>query len=590
MTEPKALRGAGATFADRADFLYPAGRVPHLSTAVGAILLALTVIVALFAGGDALRLAGVLVAVVSIGALGYCSGVGQLLNENIRLRREGEKLTVALAHERSEHEAANASVSGEAAAKALFIANVSHEIRTPLNAMLGMAQLLERAELERPYRDHVKVMLEASRGLQTLLDDVITLSNQDSVYPVSEEGCDPEQVARGVARLLQPLAWEKRLRLNVVTPAQLPHVRTDPRHIRQTLLKLTENALKFTERGGVEIRVELETAADGEQTLRFSVTDTGLGIPQEVAAHLFEPFKPGDASYARRHQGLGLGLAVARNIVTSLHGRIGFESEPGEGAVFWFRVPVVHPVATTQNVISQSVPPPSGRSLLVHLGDAKMCETLAAWLEPFGNTLTQAADITNAVMRASRESFDVIVTGASNADTIAALPGNRTPVLAIVCNGERASAAATATLRWPADRPELFDALRFVTGSEPAADTSAPSAIDAPGFAALEKSVGLATLVEILQSYIKTAEELSVVFADACTQENWEEAARVAQDMAGAASGLGLAAMTGAARSFAQKARDGEEKPALRSAAQAIVGEHNRARAALVQLYPDLAA
>jgi HPt (histidine-containing phosphotransfer) domain-containing protein len=364
-----------------------------------------------------------------------------------------------------------------------------------------------------------------------------------------------------------------------------------PRRIRQALLKLTENALKFTERGGVEIRIALESEPDGLQALRFSVSDTGLGIPQEVAAHLFEPLQPGDASYVRRHQGLGLGLAVARSIVTSLHGTIGFESEPGEGSTFWFRVPAIHPVANARKGISLAELPPSGRTLLVHVSNPDICTALAAWLEPFGNTLTLATGITDAVTRASRETFDAIIASASDADIIAALPGNRTPVLAIVCNGERTPAAATATVRWPAEKAELFGALRFATaGSEPDTGNSAPITIDAPSFAELEKSVGLTTLVEILQSYIKTAEELSVVFADACTQENWEEAARVAQDMAGAASGLGLAAMTGAARTFAQKARDGEEKPALRSAAQAIVGEHIRARAALIQLYPDLAA
>jgi HPt (histidine-containing phosphotransfer) domain-containing protein len=431
--------------------------------------------------------------------------------------------------------------------------------------------------------------------LQTLLDDVITLSRHDGEDESSHEDCDPAQAARAVARLLQPRAWEKHLRLNVSAAPQLPRVNCDPRRIRQVLLKLTENALKFTERGGVEIRIESETR-DDLPFLRFSVSDTGLGVREEIAAHLFEPFAAGDVSYTRRHQGAGLGLAVAKRIVDSLSGTIGFETQPGEGSTFWFSVPVSRAVSTEREAQSLSTaPPPTERSYLVHVNDPRVRVVLANLLEPFGNKIEQVEDMAETVTRAGSEAFDAIIVAANDADTLAATPGNKTPVVALLFAGERTPIGAAAILRWPAEPADLYGALRSMQPRDreparPALEPEGPAAIDAPTFAALEKSVGLTTLIEILHSYIETAEELSNNFAAACQAENWDEAARLAQDMAGAAGGLGLAAMTSAARSFAQKTRDGEGHLALRNAAQTIVGEQLRARAALVNLYPDLAA
>jgi HPt (histidine-containing phosphotransfer) domain-containing protein len=437
-------------------------------------------------------------------------------------------------------------------------------------------------------------MLEASRALQTLLDDVITLSRLDGEDETSPEDCDPVQAARAVARLLQPRAWEKRLRLNVSAPTHLPRVNCDPRRIRQVLLKLTDNALKFTERGGVEIRIETETW-NGTPWLRFSVSDTGHGVPAEIAPHLFEPFTPGDVSYARRHQGAGLGLAVAKRIVDSLGGTIGFKSEESEGSTFWFSVPVSRAVEI-ERPTALEVPPPAGRCFLVHVNDPRVRVTLANLLEPFGNVVLQAEDMSETVTRAGREAFDAIIIAANDADTIAATPGNKTPVVALLFAGERSPQGAAAILRWPAEPADLYGALRSVQPKDRevarpvAPQNEVVAAIDAPTFASLEKSVGLTTLIEILQSYIKTAEDLSSAFSSACQEENWDEASRLAQDIAGAAGGLGLAAMTSAARGFAQKARDGRSKEDLQNAAQTIVGEHLRARAALINLYPDLAA
>lgn len=521
----------------------------------------------------------------------YCNGIAGLMDECLSLRDENGELVHKLSEEKQEAEHARDAALASAQAKSVFIANISHELRTPLNALLGMAQLLDRAELQKPYRDHVKVMLEAGRGLQTLLDDVIALTRADDDR-AREEDCDPAQAARAVARLLQPRAWEKHLKLTVSAPAELPRVAADPKRIRQVLLKLVDNALKFTDRGGVEIRVERD-----KTHVRFSVADTGHGVPKEIAGDLYKPFQPGDASYTRQQQGAGLGLSVVKRIVETCGGETGFDSEPGEGATFWFTLPlagaVPRPVVALGN---DGVAAPHGLSILLFAHDEVANRQIAHLLEPFGNEVDIARSTGDAVGRASRGGFDVIVAAASDADTLAAAPGSKAPILALLKGGERAPACADEMLRWPPSASELYRAIdairerhaRIAAPEPPPSDSVA--AIDADAFAALEKSVGVKTLLEILKSYIESAERLCQSLGEASDDANWQEAVRLAQDIAGSAGGLGLTAMTAAARGFAQAARDGAAPQELRNTAQLIVWEHERVRRSLANLYPDLVA
>ena len=530
----------------------------------------------------------------------YCDRFTQLLDESIRLRWENAGLVVSLSREKKQAERARDIAEASTRAKSAFIANISHEIRTPLNALLGMAQLLERSDLDRTQRGHVKVVLEAGRGLKTLLDDVIALSRDDEVREPTDDDCDAAQAVRTVGRLLQPRAWEKQLRLNITTPSGLPRVHGDPRRVRQVLLKLADNALKFTERGSVEIRVEPILLSDGEQMLRFSVIDTGLGLPPEASDQLFEPFSLGDNSYTRRFDGAGLGLAVAKRTVESLGGEIGFESEPGEGATFWFTVPAVGvavPERYEPTPIASDAPPPSGLAFLISLSEPLIRTQIADLLEPFGNRLVFAQSTTDAIAQAGRSDFDAILVNANDADMLAAAPGVTAPILAVVSGGMRIPVAAGEVVSWPASAGALYAALGNLMGRSAdnatplfEAETDNSAAIDASAFAALEKSLGLTTLIEILQSYVKTAEDLSKRLEDACASGQWEDATRIAQDIAGAAGGLGLSALTTAARNFTQKVREGEEPYGLGAAVDAVVSEHMRVRRALANLYPDLAA
>ena len=522
----------------------------------------------------------------------YCNGIAGLMDECLNLRDENGDLIRKLSDEKQEAEQARDAALASAQAKSVFLANVSHELRTPLNALLGMAQLLDRAELQKPHRDHVKVMLEAGRGLQTLLDDVIALTRADD-DSARDEDCDPAQAARAVARLLQPRAWEKHLRLTVSAPNGLPRVAADPRRVRQVLLKLADNGLKFTDRGGVEIRVERE-----DHGVRFSVIDTGHGVPKEIEADLYKPFNPGDSSYTRQQQGAGLGLSVVKRVVEAAGGATGFESKPGEGATFWITLPLSSAVQASRAaaVTSETAPAPSGLSLLIYAHDEVANRQLAGLLEPFGNFVQVGASIADAVARASRGGFDAILAAAGDTDTLAAAPGSKAPIVALLKGGERAPACADELLRWPPSPYELYRAidairergLRDIAPEPPPPDSVA--AIDPDAFAALEKSVGFQTLIEILKSYIGEAEKLCRALGEASDDANWQEATRLAQDIAGSAGALGLTAMTAAARGFTQQARDGAAGHELRNTAQLIVWEHDRVRRSLANLYPDLVA
>lgn len=546
------------------------------------------VFVLLRTGGVYQIMTAVLVALFGGVLFTYCNGMGRLLDESIFLRLENVGLVKRLSREKEEVEVARDAAEESGRVKTSFLANISHELRTPLNALLGMAQLLDRAELEKPHRDHVKVMLEAGRALQMLLDDVIALSRDE--HPGPDESSDPAQAARAVGRLLQPRAWEKRLRLTVTAPANLPYVAADGRRVRQALLKLVDNALKFTERGGIEIRIEAETDA-----VKFSVIDTGPGVPPEIMSRLFKPFMQNDASYARRQGGLGLGLAVVKRIVEIAHGTVGVESLPDQGALFWFTIPLSGLPPMVAEADGETVTAPSKQSFLVFTRDAEMDAQVAHYLEPFGNRIQSPATLSDAIALAAREHFDAIIVRANEADSWAAARGVTAPVLALLSPGERAPIAASEILHWPAPAQELHAVLaqlreRMEPTKSVRAEVEEPAPIDAEAFAALEKSVGVNTLVEILHSYIENAELLCDGLAQASADEKWDEASRLAQDIAGAAGGLGLVAVTAAARGFTMKTRAGENCNTLHSAARAVVGEQKRAKQALIYLYPDLAA
>jgi HPt (histidine-containing phosphotransfer) domain-containing protein len=240
------------------------------------------------------------------------------------------------------------------------------------------------------------------------------------------------------------------------------------------------------------------------------------------------------------------------------------------------------------------VPPPGGLSILAWIDDNATKAWLDNLLTPFGNRITFAASLSDAASLSARGNFALAIARAQSVDALAVAPGQRTPILALASSDDRRPDGADGIVRWPAPAGALYSAIAAIMegngekGSN--AEDVAGAAIDAKAFAELEKSLGVKTLLDILQSYLGTAEQLSVALEEAMQKDDWAQAGRVAQDIAGAAGGLGLTALTAVARALAQGARDGVAGPNLKQAAAGIFAEHRRAADALKRLYPDLAA
>ena len=224
-------------------------------------------------------------------------------------------------------------------AKSRFLATMSHEIRTPLNAIINSNDLLQETALNREQAGYVAMAGEAGRNLLSIINSVLDFSKIEAGrVEAHPEPCDPVELTAMTARLLLSRAMTKGITLELFTAARLgPGFTTDPGLLRQILLNLVANAIKFTERGGVRIHILYEEPQPG--WLRFEVIDTGIGIPAEQMDELFKEFSQLDSSDRRRFGGTGLGLAISRSLARILGGEIGCDSQPGEGSRFWLRLP-----------------------------------------------------------------------------------------------------------------------------------------------------------------------------------------------------------------------------------------------------------
>ena len=335
-------------------------------------------------------------------------------------------ITISRGRERSNRQEVQARmdledsrIAAEAAAraKAAFLANMSHEIRTPMNGVLGVLDLLAHDELHPDQQALVDTAQRSARSLLTVINDVLDFSKVEAgKLTLDALDFDPSAVLRDVCRLLEPTAAEKGISLTVAISSEVPRaVRGDPARLRQILVNLVGNAVKFTSRGGVSVEMGARPGPDQRITLDCGVIDTGDGIPADKIGLLFRSFSQGDVSTTRRFGGTGLGLAISKQLCELMGGTIEVDSTVNRGSTFRFTVcfdPAQEEAPAAKAYPTQAIEtfPDDGRPIRVLLAEDNAVNQLVArrMLEGLGAAVDVVEDGRQAADAVARERYDLV--------------------------------------------------------------------------------------------------------------------------------------------------------------------------------------
>jgi signal transduction histidine kinase/AmiR/NasT family two-component response regulator len=385
-------------------------------------------------------------------------------------KRELEATSADLRAARDAAEAANC-------AKSDFLAIMSHEIRTPLSGMVGMVDLMRGTQLSEEQQRYTALAKESSDLLLEVINDILDFSKLEAGRLTPE--CidfDVRQLVEGVASVMAGKARMRGLELRTVLQPELPHyLKGDPTRIRQVLLNLSANAIKFTEQGWIAITVSHREAADGKAELRMEIADSGIGMSAEVQAHVFDAFVQADTSISRKYGGSGLGLAICKQLCAMMGGAIGVESVPGQGSRFWFKVMCARgqrPLAQAEPVVAANKAP---LDILVAEDSPIIATLISSLLTRQGFRPTLVSNGAKAVAAVAEKLYDLVLMdvqmpemdGISATRAIRALPGpvRDMPIIALTANalvGQRETYLAAGMNDYvtkPIQPPLLFAAI-----------------------------------------------------------------------------------------------------------------------------------
>ncbi len=387
-------------------------------------------------------------------------------------------------------------------AKSQFLANMSHEIRTPLNGVIGMAELLMATELSQRQRRYASLGKSSAELLMVLINDILDFSKIEAgKLEIEAAPFDLTAVVEDVVELLSPKAYARRLDIAADIAADIPRmVVGDASRVRQILINLINNAIKFTESGSVDVRAAIADRSAGKVTLRIEVTDTGIGIPPERLHRLFKSFSQVDASTTRKYGGTGLGLAICKQLAELMGGAIGVESQPGRGSRFWFTI------CAGVEAGAPGLPMPreiAGLRVLLAQANPSSAALLSLWLTQMGAKPQSATTVDQARVllenaAADGTPFDWAIVGETGTGPrglelgtlLKSAPGREGLNLLLLvradqeCNATALMAAGfRGSITYPLRRSQLIDAL-CGRGAAPAA---APVSAKEPGTAVLTK-------------------------------------------------------------------------------------------------------
>ncbi|WP_035562047.1 PAS domain-containing hybrid sensor histidine kinase/response regulator [Hymenobacter sp. IS2118] len=475
-------------------------------------------------------------------------------------------------------ETAIATAEVDAQAKQDFLANMSHEIRTPLHGILGLTSVLAKTTLSRSQHDYLRLLAESADHLLMVLNDVLTTARLGAGKLRPETApFNPEELLLGCAALLRPRAREKGLRLRVSKPTALPPVLGDAHRLRQVLLNLVSNAIKFTITGQVLLRCRAvppprnPTELAGTVWLQFTVSDTGVGMSPQTLAKVFEPFAQAAASTDREYGGTGLGLSISEGLVRLMGGVLQVSSEVDQGSTFAFTlafppVPAAAAPGTTRER-TPSVAPAGGRILLVedNLVNSLLAETV---LRNWGWQVTTATSGPAAIQLFEHRSFDLVLMdiqmpgmdGETAARFLREHPDPvraATPVIALTARAQAGEAERLQAngfagyLAKPYREEQLLETMHAVLARQQllaappplcnptAAMTSATPLYDLSNVRQLVRQ-DEAIVRRLAWAFIETTPAILAALDEALTRGNWEEVGDAAHHLKSSLDGLGV--------------------------------------------------